>query len=100
LPFLFVVFRVGIRVVFRGLAPMMGRVQAMRMRHVGVMAGLLVITAFVMFGRLTVMMRSGLVMLGCEFVVVATFFRFRAHVALPSLRNCGRSDCDRNLTGV
>jgi hypothetical protein len=86
LPFLFVVFRVGFRVVFRGLAPMMGRVQSMRMRHVGVMAGLLVITAFVMFGRLTVMMRSGLVMLGCEFVVVATFVHFRAHVALPSLR--------------
>jgi hypothetical protein len=86
LPFLFVVFRVGVRVVFRGLVPMMGRVQFVRMRHVGVMAGLLVITAFVMFGRFTVMMRSGLVMLGCEFVVVATFVRFPAHVALPSLR--------------
>jgi hypothetical protein len=100
LPFLFVVFRVGVRVVFRGLVPMMGRVQFVRMRHVGVMAGLLVITAFVMFGRFTVMMRSGLVMLGCEFVVVATLSIF----ALMSLSlrsgNCRRSDCDRNLTGV
>ena len=86
MPFLFVVFRVGIRVVFRGLAPMMGRVQSMRMRHVGVMAGLLVITAFVMFGRFTVMMRSGLVMLGCEFVVVANFVRIPDHVALTSPR--------------
>jgi hypothetical protein len=32
-------------------------------------------------------MRSGLVMLGCEFVVVvAAFVHFRAHVVLPSLR--------------
>jgi hypothetical protein len=79
-------FFVMFRVVFRGLVPMMRRVQSMRMRHVGVMAGLLVITVFVMFGRFTVVMRSGLVMLGREFVVAATFVRFRSHVALPSLR--------------
>jgi hypothetical protein len=87
LPFLvFVVFRVMFGVMLRGLLPMMGRVQSMRMRHVGVMAGLLVITAFVMFGRFTVMMRSGLVMVGCGLVVAATFVRLRTHVALPSLR--------------
>ena len=85
LAFLFFFF-VVLRVVFRGLLPMMVRMQSMRMRHVGVMAGLLVITAFVMFGRFTVMMRSGLVMLGCEFVVAATFVLFRTHIALPSLQ--------------
>jgi hypothetical protein len=89
------------RVVFRGLVPMVGGVQSMRMRNVGMMAGLLVITFVVMFGRFTVMMRRGLVMLGCEFVVAAGFVRFRTHVALPpSLQYCRRSDCDRNLTGV
>jgi hypothetical protein len=69
LRFLFVVFRV----VFRGLLPMMGRMQSMRMRHVGVMAGFLVIAMFVMFGGLAVVMRSGFVMLGCGLVVAATF---------------------------
>jgi hypothetical protein len=96
----FLFFFVVLRVVFRGLLPMMGRMQSMRMRHVGVMAGLLVIAVSVMFGRLAVVMRSGLVMLGCEFVVVATSSIF----ALMSLSlrsgNCRRSDCDRNLTGV
>jgi hypothetical protein len=50
------------------------------------MADLLVIAVSVMFGRLAVVMRSGLVMLGCEFVVTATFVLFRTHIALPSLR--------------
>jgi len=72
--------------MFRGLVSMMGRVQPMCMRHVGMMAGLLVITVLVMFGGFTMMVRSGLVMVGCQFVVVATFVRFRAHVALPLLR--------------
>ena len=85
LAFLFFFF-VVLGVVFRGLLPMMGRMQFMRMRHVGVMAGLLVIAVFVMFGRLAVVMRSGLVMLGCEFVVAATFVLFRTHIALPLLR--------------
>jgi hypothetical protein len=66
--------------------PMMGRMQSMRMRHVGVMAGFLVIAMFVMFGGLAVVMRSGFVMLGCGLVVAATFVLFRTHIALPSLR--------------
>jgi hypothetical protein len=82
----FLFFFVVLRVVFRGLLPMMGRMQSMRMRHVGVMAGLLVIAVSVMFGRLAVVMRSGRVMLGCEFVMTATFVLFRTHIALPSLR--------------
>lgn len=79
----FVVFGVLFRMMLRGLLAMMGRVQSMRMRHVGVMAGLLVITVFVMFGRFTVMMRSGLVMVGRGLVVATTFVRLRTHVALP-----------------
>jgi hypothetical protein len=51
-----------------------------------VLAGLLVIAVSLKFGRLAVVMRSGLVMLGCEFVVAATFVLFRTHIALPSLR--------------
>ena len=85
LAFLFFFF-VVLRVVFRGLLPMMVRMQSMRTRHVGVMAGLLVIAVSVMFGRLAVVMRSGVVMLGCEFVVAATFVLFRTHIALPSLQ--------------
>ena len=72
--------------MLRGLVAVMGRMQFMRMRHVGVMAGFLVIAMFVMFGGLAVVMRSGLVMLGCEFVVTATFVLFRTHIALPSLQ--------------
>ena len=73
-------------VMLRGLVAVMGRMQSMCMCDVGVMAGLLVIAVSVMFGRLAVVMRSGLVMLGCEFVVTATFVLFRTHIALPSLR--------------
>jgi hypothetical protein len=76
------------RVVFRGLLTMMRRVQSVRMRHMGVMARLLVITLLVVFGCLAVMMRRALVMLGCGLVVAATFVRLRAHVALPSLQYC------------
>jgi hypothetical protein len=93
-------FHVIFRVMLRGFLPMMGRVQSMRMRNVGVMAGLLVLTVFVMFGRFTVMMRCGLVMLGRGLVVAATFVRLRTHVALLRCGNRPRSDCDRNLTGV
>jgi hypothetical protein len=57
----------------------------MRMRHVGVMARLLVIARFVVLGRFTMMVRGGLVMLGCDLVVAATLVGFRAHVALLSL---------------
>jgi hypothetical protein len=85
LAFLFFFF-VVLRVVFRGLLPMMGRMQSMRMRHVGVMAGFLVIAMFVMFGGLAVVMRSGFVMLGCGLVVAATFVLFRTHIARPSLQ--------------
>jgi hypothetical protein len=72
-------------VMLRGLVAVMGRMQFMRMRHVGVMAGLLVIARFVVLGRFTMVVRGSLMMLGCHLVVAATLVGFRAHVALLSL---------------
>ena len=71
--------------MLRGLVAVMGRMQFMRMRHVGVVARLLVIARFVMFRRFTMMVRGSLMVLGREFVVAATLVRLRAHVALLSL---------------
>ena len=73
-------------VVFRGFVLVMGRMQSMRMRDVGVMARLLVIACFVMLGRFTMMVRGSLMMLGGHLVVAATLVAFRAHFALLSLR--------------
>jgi hypothetical protein len=72
-------------VVFRGLVAMMGRMQSMRMRDMGVMPGLLVIAFVVVFGRFTMMVRGSLMMLGRGLVVAATLVRLRAHVDLLSL---------------
>src|SRR5262249_61549148 len=72
-------------VMLRGLVAVMDRMQFMRMRHVGVMARLLVIARFVVLGGFTMVMRGSLVMLGRELVVAATLVRLRAHVALLSL---------------
>jgi hypothetical protein len=72
-------------VMLRGLVAVMGCMQFMRMRHVGVMARLLMIARFVVLGRFTMVVRGSLVMLGRELVVVATLVRLRAHVALLSI---------------
>ena len=72
-------------VMFRRFVPVMGRMQFMRMRHVGVMARLLVIARFIVLGRFTMMVRGSLMMLGRELVVGSTLVRLRAHVALLSL---------------
>jgi hypothetical protein len=70
-------------VVLRGLVRVMRRVQAVGVRHMGVMPCLLVITGFVMLGRLAMMMRGILVMLGCDVVMVPALVRLAAHAALP-----------------
>ena len=70
-------------VMFRRFVPVMGRMQFMRMRHVGVMARLLVIARFIVLGRFTMMVRSCLMMLGCHLVMAATLMGFRAHVGSP-----------------
>jgi hypothetical protein len=84
-------------VVFRGLVAMMGRMQSMRMRDMGVMPGLLVIAFVVVFGRFTMMVRGSLMMLRCGLVVAAALVRLRAHVALLSL---GYNDGAQTATGI
>jgi hypothetical protein len=76
---------VMLSVVLRGLVAMMGRMQSMRMRDMGVMSRLLVIAFFVVLGRFTMMVRGSLMMLGRGLVVAATLVRLRAHVDLLSL---------------
>jgi len=84
-------------VVFRGFVLVMGRMQSMRMRDVGVMARLLVIACFVMLGRFTMMVRGSVMMLGCHLVVAATLVGLRAHVALLSLWSV---DGGQTATGI
>jgi hypothetical protein len=62
------------------LLGVMGGMQPVRMRHVGVMTGLLMIAAFIMLGGLAVMVRGVLVMLGRILVMLAARVRLRAHV--------------------
>jgi hypothetical protein len=69
-------------VVFRSLVPVVGRMQFVRMRHMGVMAGLLVIARFIVLGRFTMMVRGSIMMLGRHFVVAAALVGLRAHVDL------------------
>jgi hypothetical protein len=84
-------------VMFRRFVPVMGRMQFMRMRHVGVMARLLVIARFIVLGRFTMMVRGSLMMLGRELVVGSTLVRLRAHVALLSLWSI---DGDKSASGI
>jgi len=72
-------------VMLRGLVAVVGRMQFMRMRHVGVMARLLMLARFIVLGGFTMVVRGSLVMLGRELVVAAALVRLRAHVALLSL---------------
>jgi hypothetical protein len=76
---------VVLSVVLRGLVAVMGRMQSMRVRDMGVMSRLLVITFFVVLGRFTMMVRGSLMMFGRGLVVAATLVRLRAHVDLLSL---------------
>jgi hypothetical protein len=71
---------VVVGVVFRGFMGVMGGMQAMGMRDVGVVPCLLMLTGLV---GLTMMMRRILVMLGCCLVVVAAFVCLAAHIVLP-----------------
>jgi hypothetical protein len=71
-------------VVFCGLVPVMGSVQFMRVRDVGVMARLFVIARFVVLRRFAMMVGGSLMMLGCDLVVAATLVGLCAHVDLLS----------------
>jgi hypothetical protein len=69
-------------VVLCGLVTVVGRMQTMRVGHVSVMSGLLVIAGFIMLGRFAMMMRGALVMIGGGLVVLAALVRLRAHFAV------------------
>jgi hypothetical protein len=86
-------------VVLCRLLGMMGGMQPMRMRHVGVMTGLLMIAAFIMLGGLTMMVRGVLVMLGRILVMLAARVRLRAHVIHPVVGKW-RREADRNDTDL
>ena len=73
-------------VVLGGFVSVMGGVQAMGVRHMRVMSRLLMLTGIVMFGRLAVMVRGILVMLGRDLVMTAALVRLAAHVVLSSMR--------------
>ena len=77
-------------VMFRRFVPVMGRMQFMRMRHVGVMARLFVIARFVVLGRFAMMVRGSLMMLGRELVMGSTpcapSRSCRSHLALVHRR--------------
>ena len=78
----------------------------MRMRHVGVMARLLVIARFVVLGRFTMVVRGSLMMLGCHLVVAATLVGFALMLlssrsgALMAVRLRPESDMRMNVTIV
>jgi len=57
-------------VVFRGLVPMMGCMQSMRVRDVSVVPCLLVIAGFIVPGGFAVMVRGGLVVPGGGLVML------------------------------
>jgi len=70
-------------VVLCRLVPVMGGVQAVRMRHMGVMAGLFVFAGLVMLGGFTMMVGCTFVMLSRRLVVAAALVGF-AHSAPPA----------------
>src|SRR4051794_33035940 len=84
-------------VVLGGLVPMMGRMQSVRVRDVGVMPGLLMIAGFIVLGRFAMMMGGALVVIRGGLVVLATLVRLRAHVAVLSF---GCTDGDETATEV
>jgi hypothetical protein len=87
-------------VLLRGLMSMMGRMQAMCMRDMGMMTCLFMMAGFVVLRSLAMMARRVLVMLGRSLMVAARFVFARA-LRSPLGRVCQRtSDCYRNLTRV
>jgi hypothetical protein len=69
-------------VVLGGLVPVMGRMQSVRVRDVGVMPGLLMIAGFIVLGRFPMMVGGALMVFRGGLVVLAALVRLRAHVAV------------------
>jgi hypothetical protein len=66
-------------VMLRGFVSVMGGMQAMGMCDVGVVTGLFMLAALIVLGRLAVMVRRALVVLGGGLVVLAALVGFCAH---------------------
>jgi hypothetical protein len=82
--FVFVlVLVVMLGMVLGGLVAMMRRVQAVSVRQVGVMTGLVVVVLAVMLGGRAMMFSGFLMVLGCGLVMAAAFVAF-AHIILHS----------------
>jgi hypothetical protein len=73
-------------VVLCGLVAVVGRMQSMRMRDVGVMAGLFMVASFIVIGRFAMMVGGALMVIGGGLVVFATLVRLRAHGCSPPAR--------------
>jgi hypothetical protein len=69
-------------VLLCGLVAVMGRMQAMCMRDMGMMTCLFMMAGFVVFRSLAMMVRRVLVMLGRGLMMAAGFVFARGHVAL------------------
>ena len=69
--------------VLGGLVAMMRRMQAVGVRQVGVVTGLVVVVLAVMLGGRAMMFGGFLVVLGCGLVMAAAFVAF-AHIILHS----------------
>jgi hypothetical protein len=77
----FVLVRMMLGVVLRGFMTMVGRVQAVGVRHMGVMTGLVVITVLVVLRGFAMMLCGLFVMVGRGLVMRAAFVTFR-HIVL------------------
>ncbi len=65
------------RVVLGGFLGVMGGVEVMSVRHMGVMAGLVMVARFVVLGRGFVMLGSKLMVMCCLDVMIGALFRHR-----------------------
>jgi hypothetical protein len=81
--FFVLVLVVMLGMVFGGLVAVMRRMQAVGVRQVGVMTGLVVVVVAVVLGGRAMMLGGFLVVLGCCLVMAAAFVAF-AHIILHS----------------
>jgi hypothetical protein len=70
-------------VLLGGFVGVVRGMQAVRMRHMGVMTGPFVLAAVIVLGRLAVMVRRTLMVLGRGFMMLAAVMGLRAHWVHP-----------------
>jgi hypothetical protein len=76
-------------VMLRGFVSVMGGMQAVGMRDVGVMTGLFMLAALMVSGRFAVMVRRALMVLGGCLVVLAALVGICAHGSSSILGSSG-----------